>query len=133
MSDHAGRKRILIVDDDPSHLEIYGMIVDRAGYCPVPMLVNFTGPGPVPDEDIAAVLLDYRLNSVKTAPEIALGIKTKHPKAPILVLSDLWGMPDDVQPFATEFVRKGEPEDLLNTLRRVVTHDASQFPKENDR
>jgi DNA-binding NtrC family response regulator len=123
MSADAERKRILIVDDDPSHLEIYGMIVDRAGYVPVPVLVRFAGPGPVPDDEIAAVLLDYRMNSVKTAPEIAQEIKAKHPQAPILVLSDLWSMPADIQPFATEFVRKGEPENLLNALRRLVTHD----------
>lgn len=123
MSDDAGRKRILIVDDDPSHLEIYGMIVDRAGYLPVPVLVRFAGPEQVPGGEIAAILLDYRMNSVKTAPEIAQEIKAKHPQAPILVLSDLWGMPADIQPFATEFVRKGEPENLLNALRRLVTHD----------
>lgn len=116
------RKRILIVDDDPSHLEIYGMIVDRAGYQPVPVLVRFAGPEPVPDHGIAAVLLDYRLNSVKTAPEIAQEIKAKHPQAPILVLSDLWTMPTDIEPYASEFVRKGEPENLLNTLRKLVAH-----------
>ena len=116
----AERKRILIVDDDPSHLEIYGMIVDRAGYRPVPVLVRFAGPEPVPDGKIAAVLLDYRLNSVRTAPEIAQEIKAKHPQAPILVLSDAWTLPADIQPFASAFVRKGEPENLLNTLRRIV-------------
>jgi DNA-binding NtrC family response regulator len=116
-----GRKQILIVDDDPSHLEIYGMIVDRAGYRPVPVLVRFAGPEPVPNEGIDAILLDYRLNSVKTAPEIAREIKAKHPQAPILVLSDLWSMPADIEPYASEFVRKGEPENLLKTLRRIVT------------
>ncbi len=114
------RKRILIVDDDPSHLEIYGMIVDRAGYRPVPVLVRFVGPEPLPNEEIAAILLDYRLNSVKTAPEIAQEIKAKHPQAPILVLSDLWTMPADMEPYASEFVRKGEPETLLKTIRRIV-------------
>jgi DNA-binding NtrC family response regulator len=116
-----GRKQILIVDDDPSHLEIYGMIVDRAGYRPVPVLVRFAGPEPLPNEGIDAILLDYRLNSVKTAPEIAREIKAKHPQAPILVLSDLWSMPADIEPYASEFVRKGEPENLLKTLRRIVT------------
>lgn len=129
----AERKRILIVDDDPSHLEIYGMIVDRAGYHPVPLLVRFAGPEPVPDGEIAAILLDYRMNSVKTAPEIAQEIKTKHPHAPILVLSDLWTMPADIEPYATEFVRKGEPENLLNALRRLVTHAGGAVPAEENR
>jgi len=126
-----GRKRVLIVDDDPSHLEIYGMIVDRAGYQPVPMLVRFAGPEPVPDDEVAAILLDYRLNSVKTAPEIAQEIKTKHPQAPVLVLSDLWTMPTDIEPYASEFVRKGEPENLLNTLRRLVAHGGALPAEQN--
>jgi DNA-binding NtrC family response regulator len=130
MSGDAERKRILIVDDDPSHLEIYGMIVDRAGYHPVPVLVRFAGPGPVPDGKIAAILLDYRLNSVKTAPQIAQELKTKHPQVPILVLSDLWTMPIDIQPYASEFVRKGEPENLLNTLRRLVGAAGDAIPAE---
>jgi len=119
----AERKRILIVDDDPSHLEIYGMIVDRAGYLPVPLLVRFAGPEPVPDGQIAVILLDYRMNSVKTTPQIAQELKARHPEAPILLLSDLWTMPEDIQPYASEFVRKGEPENLLKALVRLTTAD----------
>ncbi len=132
MSGDAERKRILIVDDDPSHLEIYGMIVDRAGYHPVPVLVRFAGPEPVPDEEVAAILLDYRLNSVKSAPEIARQIKAKHPQAPILVLSDLWTMPTDIEPYASEFVRKGEPENLLKTLRGMVAAGGNAIPAEEN-
>jgi DNA-binding NtrC family response regulator len=129
---NAERKRILIVDDDPSHLDIYGMIVDRAGYRAVPLLVRFAGPEPVPDEEIAAILLDYRLNSVKTSPEIAQLLKKKHPQAPILVLSDLWTMPEDIQPYASVFVRKGEPENLLKALLRLVTGHGRGAPSQKD-
>ncbi len=127
------RKRILIVDDDPSHLEIYGMIVDRAGYRAVPLLVRFAGPEPVPDVEIAAILLDYRLNSVKTSPEIAQQLREKHPQAPILVLSDLWTMPEDIQPYVSDFVRKGEPENLLKALLRLTTADCDgASPQKNE-
>ena len=132
MSD-AQHKRVLIVDDDPSHLEIYAMIVNRAGFRPVPVLVRFTGPEHMPDGEIAAVLLDYRLNSVKTAPEIAQEIKAKHPLAPLLVLSDFWTMPADIEPYATEFVRKGEPENLLNVLCKLVPPGAAPVQAEKDK
>jgi DNA-binding NtrC family response regulator len=131
MSD-AARGRILIVDDDPSHLDIYGMIVDRAGYRPVPMMVRFSGPEPAPDVEIAAILLDYRLNSVKTSPEIAQELKAKFPQAPILVLSDLWAMPEDMRAYASDFVRKGEPEKLLNALRRIVTASSDGASAEDE-
>jgi DNA-binding NarL/FixJ family response regulator len=112
-------KRILIVDDDPTHLEIYGMIVEKAGFIPIRVLVRFAGLDPAPDEEIAAILLDYRLNSVKKAPEIAQELGAKHPNAPILVLSDFWTMPGDILPYASGFVRKGDPKQLIQALRQL--------------
>ena len=127
------RKRVLIVDDDPTHLEIYGMIVEKAGYAPVLVIVRFSGPEPIPDKDIAAILLDYRLNSVTTAPEIACKLKAKHPETPILVLSDLWTMPADIEPFASAFVRKGEPSQLIDALRRFISSHDTQASASRDR
>jgi DNA-binding response OmpR family regulator len=108
--------KILILDDDPLQLDIYGMILQRAGFQPVPVLVWFSGTDPIPDSKIDLVLLDYRLNSVKTAPEIAREIRSKFPQVPIILLSDLWSPPSDVAPFITQFVRKGEPARLLEVL-----------------
>ena len=42
--------QILIIDDDPFHLEIYGMLVQQAGYAAVPVLVRFSGFGPLPGD-----------------------------------------------------------------------------------
>jgi DNA-binding NarL/FixJ family response regulator len=108
------------------------MIIDRAGYSPVPLLVRFAGLEPVPDGDIAAILLDYRLNSVKTSPEIAQELRARHPQAPILVLSDLWTMPADIQPYASDFVRKGEPENLLKALSVLVASGGTGTPPGKD-
>jgi DNA-binding NtrC family response regulator len=109
--------RVLILDDDPSHLEIYGIMVQRAGFEPTGVLVRFSGPDPIPDSGIDIVLLDYRLNSVKTAAEIAQDVRSRFPQAPIILLSDLWSPPSDVAPLITQFVRKGDPAKLLETLR----------------
>lgn len=108
---------VLLIDDDPSHLEIYASMVQQAGFSSVPVLVRFSGPEPMPDSGIDLVLLDYRLNSVKTAPEIAQDVRTKFPDAPIILLTDLWSPPADIQPFITSFVRKGEPAKLFEALR----------------
>jgi DNA-binding response OmpR family regulator len=113
-------QRILIVDDDPSHLDIYGKIVQFAGFEPVPVVVRFVGPDPFPDASIDLVLLDYRLNSVKTSPEIAQDIRSTFPGAPIVLLSDLWSTPADIAPFVDQFVRKGEPARLLEVIRSYL-------------
>jgi DNA-binding NarL/FixJ family response regulator len=115
--------RILIIDDDPLHLDIYTMIVQKAGYVAIPRLVRFSGLDPVPDEKIDLVLLDYRLNSVKTAPEIAQDLRSKFPEAAIVLLSDFWSAPPDIAPFISQFVRKGEPAKLVEAIRSHLSEN----------
>jgi DNA-binding NtrC family response regulator len=114
-SSHA---KVLIVDDDPMHLEIYGLLMKQAGYDAIPALVRFSGAEIPKDECIGLVLLDYRLNSIKTSPEYAQEIHALYPDAPIVLLSDLWSLPTDIAPFVNGFVRKGEPAKLLETVSR---------------
>ncbi|HEY2470112.1 MAG TPA: hypothetical protein VGI45_20090 [Terracidiphilus sp.] len=115
-SSHA---KVLIVDDDPMHLEIYGLLMKQAGYEAIPALVRFGGAEIPTDECIGLVLLDYRLNSIKTSPQYAQEIRSLFPDAPIVLLSDLWSLPTDIAPFVDSFVRKGEPAKLLETVSRL--------------
>jgi DNA-binding response OmpR family regulator len=115
------RRKVLIIDDDPLHLEIYSLLVEHAGFKAVSAIVKFAGPEFPLETDISLILLDYRLNSTKTAPEVAQEARNLYGGAPILVLSDLWSMPQDVAPYAAGFVRKGEPEELVRRMRRLIT------------
>jgi len=115
------RPKVLIVDDDPSHLEIYGLLVRQAGFDAVPALVRFSGPDYPGECDIQLVLLDYKLDCVKTTVEIAEEVRSQYPTAPILLLSDVWSLPPEMIPYVAEFVRKGEPAKLTNTLRRMLS------------
>ena len=114
------RPKVLIVDDDPSHLEIYGLLVRQAGYDPVPALVRFSGADYPDEREIQLVLLDYKLDSVKTSVEIAEEVRVQYPGAPILLLSDIYSLPPDIAPHVAEFVRKGEPAKLMMTLKRML-------------
>jgi DNA-binding NarL/FixJ family response regulator len=98
------------------HLEIYGLLMEQAGYDALPTLVRFVGTEIPQGENIGLVLLDYRLNSTKTSPELASEIRALYPAVPIIVLSDLWSLPADIAPFVNGFVRKGEPAKLLETV-----------------
>jgi DNA-binding response OmpR family regulator len=108
--------KVLIVDDDPMHLEIYGLLMKQAGYEALPTLVRFTGTEIPRNQSLGLVLLDYRLNSAKSSPEFAQEIRSIYPEVPILVLSDLWALPADIAPFVSGFVRKGEPAKLLEAV-----------------
>ncbi len=112
--------KVLIVEDDPLHIEIYSQLVRQAGLTAVGAPVGFVGVDLPCDEQIHVVLLDYKLHSLKSSSEIAQEIRALYPSAPIIVLSDLWSLPADIAPFATEFVRKGQPSRLLETICRLV-------------
>lgn len=110
----------MIIDDDPRQLEIYSLVVEHAGFKPVSVIVKFSGPEFPREANISMVLLDYRLNSIKTAPEVAQEVQGLFKGAPIIVLSDLWSMPHDVAPYAAGFVRKGEPQELIGKMRELI-------------
>ncbi len=129
----ADRNKVLIVDDDPSHLEIYGLLVGQAGYDAVPALVKFAGALFPEDDRIGVVILDYRLNSSKSSSELAQELRNQYPAAPIILLSDMWSLPSDVAPYVTDFVRKGEPAKLLGTLRRLLPRGNSSQEDESGR
>ena len=42
------------------------------------------------------------------------------PSKPVVVLSDLLWMPEDIAPYASGFVRKGEPEQLLTLIESLL-------------
>ena len=115
---------ILVVDDDPTHLRIYGWIMSAAGFEAVTAQVH-SGQVCLPMEDsFDVVVLDYRLTGTLTAVEAAQQIKRKYPAAPIVILSDMFGMPDDIAPYAKQFVRKGEPEKLISAIKNLLSGEA---------
>jgi CheY-like chemotaxis protein len=114
-------QRVLIVDDDPSHLEIYGLLLKEAGYEPVPALVRFAGAEFPADAHIDGIILDYRLKSQKTASDLARQIRGCYPRAPIVLLSDGRSLPADIAPYVSDFVRRGEPAELLRKLSVLVS------------
>lgn len=116
------RHKVMIVDDDPSHLEIYALLLKQAGYDPVSALVRFTGADLPRDADIDGIILDYRLNSLMTSSDLARQMRGVYPEAPIvLLLSDIRVVPADIAPYVSDFVRRGEPAELLRKLSVLVS------------
>lgn len=111
---------ILVVDDDPDHLRIYGWIMKAAGFDPVTAQVTIDGISLPAEGSFAVIVMDYRLTGSITAVEAAQQIRRRFPEPPIIVLSDLFGMPADIADYARCFVRKGEPEKLIQTIRTLL-------------
>ena len=121
------RPSVLIVDDDPVHLRIYGWIIEAAGYGALLAEVRFAGVD-IPDAPVDMVLLDYHLGGQTRAIEVAKLVQSRIPNAPVIVLSDALSLPEDIAPFVHGFVRKGDPAklvDRLHTLLKLPHHDNS--------
>jgi CheY-like chemotaxis protein len=113
-------RTVLIVDDDPSHLKIYSWVIERGGFRSLPALVRGEDVELPESERIDVAVLDYRLGNGVSPVDVAKRLRNRYPAVPILVLSDLFGMPDDIAPYASAFVRKGEPQQLLDTIVSTI-------------
>jgi DNA-binding NtrC family response regulator len=113
------RCSVLIIDDDPTHLEIYGWILKSAGYLPCLALASSNGIDMPKSHPVHVAVLDYRLTGTLTAVEAAKKINEAYPGVPIILLSDMFGIPDDIAPFVQAFVRKGEPEKLIAMVKKI--------------
>ncbi len=111
---------VLIIDDDPVHLQIYRFLVESVGFKGLPVQVTVRGLQFPDHEPVDAVLLDYRLAPNISARGVALEARKRYPSAPIVILSDVHEVPDEMAPIIQGFVRKGNPEKLLETLRNLV-------------
>lgn len=114
----APNSTVLLVDDNPAHLTLYSLILEQAGHRASVLLVEGSQPE-FPSSGVDLILLDYRLGMVSSA-ELAKKLRAHFPAAPIIVLSDMQWMPQDIAPYATTFVRKGEPEQLLATIAATI-------------
>jgi len=121
------RQSVLMIDDDPDHLKIYGWVLEQTGQTLVPCLAKPTGLDLPLDAPIALIILDYALHCALSPEEVAQRLVATYPSAPIVLLSDVWGVPEDVAPYVTEFVRKGEPQKLVSTVARLL-HSREQRP-----
>jgi DNA-binding NtrC family response regulator len=109
----------LILDDDPSHLKIYSWIVERAGYKCLTVLVRSSSVELPQSQDLDVIIMDYRYSSSLTAADILQTVKAAFPGAPVIVLSELFDLPADMSDHATAFVRKGDPQQLVNKLNEL--------------
>lgn len=111
---------VLVIDDDPVHLRIYGWILKAAGFHALTAQVTSVRIFLPTEGMVDVIVLDYRLVGSMTAVDAARQVRQTYPEVPIIVLSDLYDMPTDIAPFARIFVRKGDPDKLIAAIRSVV-------------
>jgi DNA-binding response OmpR family regulator len=109
---------IVIVDDDPSHLQLYGWVIERGGFAVHPVLAS----GEVDSLGFGAadlLVLDYRLGPMKSI-DVARRWMEEFPQRPLILLSDVQWLPDEFTGITKNFVRKGEPQQLIDTISALL-------------
>ncbi len=119
------RPRVLIIDDDPSHLKLYSWILERQGFTAFTIRVGTQTPTFDDHPDVDLVVLDYSFRTGVKATDVAQHIRKRWAEMRIVVLSDMMWMPDDIAPLANGFVRKGEPEQLVAKVAEMMGNNAS--------
>jgi ActR/RegA family two-component response regulator len=117
--------RILIVDDDPAHLKLYSWILDRGGFVPVSLLVSGPELKIPPEDSIQLAVVDYRLGNNWTAVKVIEKLRQSYADMPVILLSDFAWLPEDAAPHVSAFVRKGEPQELLDTITKTLRMNSS--------
>ncbi len=111
---------VLIIDDDPLHLKLYTWILQRNGYKCLTAQVKSTSVELPKGAALDVVLLDYRLSSSLSASDVARQVKQAFASVPILVLSEVQWMPDDMREHATDFINKGDPQKLVERIGELL-------------
>lgn len=71
------------------------------------------------------MLLDYRLSSSLTAMDVVQKVKSVFASVPVVILSELQWMPDDMKDHAIAFINKGDPKRLVETINNIVQAKSS--------
>ena len=119
-ADMASLPSVVIVDDSPGHLTIYGWLLQKAGLRPVPCLATRSGTEIPKVDGVVLVVMDYSLRCDKSPAEIAKELRKEYPWAPIVLLSDLLSIPEDMKPYVEVMVGKGNPEKLVATVSSLL-------------
>ena len=121
-----GKHTILLIDDDPSYLQVSGTVLANVGFN---LLTAATGPEAMAifqTQHIDAVVTDQlsgRVSTLKLAPSM----KRLKPHVPILSFSGS-GDPQTSRSYADRCVSKAEgPETLIAAIDQLLTEKASRL------
>ena len=106
-------RAVLLIDDDPVHLQIYGWLLQSAGFDAYPALFADDSVQLPENQKIDVAILDYRISGKLNIHEATRLIRKAFPAVPIILLADVYDMTDALARNVTTFVRKGEPAKLI--------------------
>jgi len=109
---------ILMVDDEPEHLKMQSWFMNEAGFRIITVVVGRNSFSLPDKERPGLILMDYRLNCELTSIQIVGLLRQTFKDVPIVLLSSAESMPEEMSPLVDGFIRKADPEKLVEFARK---------------
>jgi hypothetical protein len=110
---------ILLVGENADDLSRYCDALSGAGYHPITTLIG-TDRVLHPAEHPAVIVLDCPSARAIAMRELTLLLREIYSDCPILVYCNSEDIPEDTKRLVQAFLRKGEPHELIATVRQMT-------------
>jgi CheY-like chemotaxis protein len=114
-------RTLLYIDDRSPLLQIRKADLEHLGYSVVTATNALAAIATLEKTAVAAVLIEYKSEGVD-AEAIALHVKQRFPRQPIILLSAYFDLPERVLWLVDEYVMRSEPLEALEKVIERVTH-----------
>ncbi len=114
------RRTILIIDDQREHLLMQSLILKEAGFRPITAVAGGQSLSFPDHERPDLIFLDYRLNSSINSQQVVALLRQRYQGTPIVLLSSMPEMPEDMARLVDGFLTKGDPEELVAFTRKFL-------------
>jgi len=115
----AGKRIILVIDDEQQQLSLHEMVLEHSGYTVLTASSGRQGMALLSSCTVDEVLLDYEMPEMDGG-KVAAEIKKTHPELPILMLSGHEALPESALQFVNGFVSKGNAPTFLQLAIRQL-------------
>lgn len=123
---------VLCVDDDMSHLKLYGDIMTMSGYAVITCTNNRAALKAFRSKPVSLVVLDYSLPDMNGA-QIARTMRSAKSNIPIIMLSGHADRPHDVDDAVTSYVVKGQsPRVLLREMEELLWQQSAEASSQRE-
>jgi len=111
---------LLCIDDQPHLLNLRKSSLEPFGYSVAVATDGYAAIKMLEEMPVAAVLIEYKSEAID-AETIALQIRQRFPKLPIILLSVHHDLPERILWLVDEYVMRSEPpEGLVQVIERVT-------------
>jgi DNA-binding NtrC family response regulator len=115
---------VLCIDEQPQILELRKATLESLGYSVRTASDGTSAINTLRDTPVGVVLLEYKLEGMD-AEAVALHVKRRFPKVPIILLSAFSEMPERILWLVDEYAMKSVPlEGLARVIERAVCQAA---------